>query len=70
VCSLHQIELARTHFPRIIGLRDGRVMFDAKREAVTDAMIAALYRNAAGEEEPAFEMVSPPAKLATGPRCF
>jgi phosphonate transport system ATP-binding protein len=70
VCSLHQIELARAHFPRIIGLRDGRVMFDAKREAVTDAMIAALYRNAAGEEEPAFEMVSPPAKLATGPRCF
>jgi len=70
VCSLHQIELARAHFPRIIGLRDGRVLFDAKREAVTDAMIAALYRNAAGEEEPAFEMVPPPARLATGPRCF
>ena len=70
VCSLHQIELARAHFPRIIGLREGRVMFDARREAVTDAMIAALYRNAAGEEAPAFEMASPPVKLATGPRCF
>ncbi len=43
VCSLHQVELARTHFPRIIGLRDGRIVFDAHREAVTDAMIAALY---------------------------
>lgn len=70
VCSLHQIELARAHFPRIIGLRDGRILFDAKRETVTDAMIAALYRNAAGEEEPAFEMAPRPARLATGPRCF
>ncbi|MGH8806480.1 MAG: phosphonate ABC transporter ATP-binding protein [Noviherbaspirillum sp.] len=45
VCSLHQVELARAHFPRIVGLRDGSVVFDAPREAVSDAMIAALYRN-------------------------
>jgi len=45
VCSLHQVELARSHFPRIVGLRDGRVVFDAAREAVTDEMIAALYHN-------------------------
>ena len=54
VCSLHQVELARSHFPRIVGLREGRVVFDAAREAVTDEMIAALYQNAdtgeAGEE--------------------
>lgn len=46
VCSLHQVELARSHFPRIVGLRDGRIMFDAPRAQVTDAMIAALYQNA------------------------
>jgi len=45
ICSLHQVELARAHFPRIVGLRDGRIVFDAARENVTDAMIEALYRN-------------------------
>lgn len=47
VCSLHQVELARRFFPRLIGLRDGRVVFDAASSEVTDAMIAALYQNAA-----------------------
>jgi phosphonate transport system ATP-binding protein len=46
VCSLHQVELARACFPRLIGLRDGRVVFDARREDISDAMIAELYRNA------------------------
>ena len=46
ICSLHQVELARSHFPRIVGLRDGRIMFDAARAQVSDAMIAALYQNA------------------------
>ncbi|KAF3996391.1 phosphonate ABC transporter ATP-binding protein [Glaciimonas immobilis] len=45
ICSLHQVTLARSHFPRIVGLRDGRIMFDAARDDVTDAMIDALYRN-------------------------
>jgi phosphonate transport system ATP-binding protein len=45
ICSLHQVELARANFPRIIGLRDGCLMFDVKAEALSDQMIAALYRN-------------------------
>ena len=53
VCSLHQVELARSHFPRIIGLRDGRIVFDAARADVTDAMIAALYQNANSTPQPA-----------------
>jgi phosphonate transport system ATP-binding protein len=52
VCSLHQVDLARTHFPRIVGLRDGRVVFDAPRAQVSDAMIAALYHNANSEPLP------------------
>lgn len=46
VCSLHQVDLARSCFPRIVGLRDGRIVFDAASKDVTDAMIAALYKNA------------------------
>lgn len=43
ICSLHQVELARRHFPRVVGLRDGRIVFDVKREMLTDEMVAALY---------------------------
>ena len=70
VCSLHQVELARHHFPRLIGLRDGRIVFDAKREAVSDAMIAALYGNASADSpfsEPGL-LQEPQASI--GPRCF
>ncbi len=52
ICSLHQVEVARVHFPRIIGLRDGRIVFDLPREAVGDAMVNALYRNAAAAPMP------------------
>ena len=45
VCSLHHVEFARAHFPRIIGLREGRIEFDVPRRQVTDAMVAALYQN-------------------------
>jgi phosphonate transport system ATP-binding protein len=49
VCSLHQVEMAREFFPRIVGLQRGRLVFDAPREQVSDAMIAALYE---GESQP------------------
>jgi phosphonate transport system ATP-binding protein len=45
VCSLHQVELALNHFPRVVGLRDGRIVFDAPRAEVNETMIAELYRN-------------------------
>lgn len=50
ICSLHQVELALGHFPRIVGLREGRIVFDLPRTGVTGAMIAALYRNAKHNE--------------------
>lgn len=67
VCSLHQVELARSHFPRIVGLRDGRVVFDAAREAVSDEMIEALYRNAAVSPDP--ETTGQPGCPVRGGRC-
>ena len=43
ICCLQQAELARSHFPRIVGLRDGQIVFDAKRAEVSDDMVAGLY---------------------------
>jgi phosphonate transport system ATP-binding protein len=44
VSSLHDIDLARSHFERLIGLHHGRVLFDAPVKAVTDEMIKMLYK--------------------------
>lgn len=68
VCSLHQVELARAHFPRIVGLRDGRIVFDAASENVSDAMIAALYRNGSKDDDQRSEPVALDAVTAI-PRC-
>ncbi|ADL55728.1 phosphonate ABC transporter ATP-binding protein [Gallionella capsiferriformans] len=51
ICSLHQVELALSCFPRIVGLRDGRIVFDAPRAKVTEAMITELYRHAVQDEQ-------------------
>lgn len=44
VTSLHAIEFARSHHQRIIGLRQGHIVFDAPAQAVSPAMIEALYK--------------------------
>lgn len=43
VATLHQVETALAHFPRILGLRDGRLMFDLPSAEVTPALLARLY---------------------------
>jgi phosphonate transport system ATP-binding protein len=68
ICSLHQVDIARANFARIVGLRDGRIVFDLPREELTDAMIDALYQNEA------IEVARPlphetPERLAVG-ACF
>ncbi len=68
VCSLHQVDMARAHFERIVGLRDGRIVFDARRADVTDAMIAALYQNESVHAEPVVPHETP-ERLAVG-ACF
>jgi phosphonate transport system ATP-binding protein len=44
--SLHDFSLARMYCQRVIGLRDGRVVFDSLADAVTDEMGHALYEHA------------------------
>ena len=68
ICSLHQVEMARAHFPRLVGLRAGRIVFDAATSAVSDAMIAALYENEAVEAPPQHPHESP-ERIAVG-ACF
>ena len=43
VTSLHAIEFARSHYQRIIGLRQGRILFNTPAEALSDSMIEELY---------------------------
>jgi len=41
--SLHDVRLARAHFPRLVGLRDGAVQFDLPTAQVSDGMLRDLY---------------------------
>jgi phosphonate transport system ATP-binding protein len=44
VTSIHSVEFARSHFGRVIGLREGRIAFDRAAHDVTPEMLEALYR--------------------------
>lgn len=43
VVSLHAVDLALARFPRMIGIKAGRVEFDLPREQVSDERLADLY---------------------------
>lgn len=43
VASLHQVDVALSRFPRILGLREGVLMFDLPSAEVTQAHLARLY---------------------------
>ncbi len=51
VVSLHDLELARAFLPRVIGLRDGRILFDRPADRVSSADVEALYAFADDAEE-------------------
>lgn len=43
VTSLHQVDAALAHFPRIVGLRDGQIAFDLPAPEVTQERLEQLY---------------------------
>ena len=43
VATLHQVDVALAHFPRIVGLRDGQLAFDLPAGEVTQERLARLY---------------------------
>ncbi len=44
VVSLHDLDLARSHFPRIVGMRAGRVVFDERTRDVDERRFEELYK--------------------------
>ena len=69
VASLHTVELALKWFPRIVGMREGRIVFDLPAAAVTAGMLQALYASDGeggedGEEGDALGGASEPAAPA------
>lgn len=48
IVNLHQVEVARQYATRIIGVRDGQVVFDGPPAALSEQLIAHIY---SGKEE-------------------
>ena len=48
VMNLHSVDLALAHFPRIVGIQDGRVLFDLAPDKVSADLLSMLYT---GHEE-------------------
>ena len=61
VTSVHAFQFAQSHFDRVVGLREGRILFDSPAASVTPGMIEALYRigerDLVEQEEPEESMV-------------
>ena len=49
VATLHQVDMALAHFPRIVGLRDGQLQFDLPTAQVTPDRLERLYAQSEGE---------------------
>jgi len=53
LCSLHQVDFARSHADRLIGLRAGRVVFEGGPDRLDSPTQEALYAAARVDDEPA-----------------
>ncbi|MBX9913073.1 MAG: ATP-binding cassette domain-containing protein [Pseudomonadaceae bacterium] len=53
VASLHNVELALSHFARVIGVRDGQIAFDQATATVSQADLDGLYANQQLQGSPA-----------------
>jgi phosphonate transport system ATP-binding protein len=65
VATLHQVDMALAHFPRIVGLRDGRLAFDLPTAEVTPQRLERLYESeAAGHSAIAADAPAEPERPA------
>lgn len=48
IASLHQVQLAIDFADRIVGLRDGAIVFDRRSDAIDAAAAGAIYQSVAG----------------------
>lgn len=74
VASLHAVDLALSLFPRIVGVRDGRIAFDRPATEVDEALLRELYATEGGtlptlEHEPLFTAHTVAAEAARRSAC-
>ncbi|WP_339486036.1 phosphonate ABC transporter ATP-binding protein [Pseudomonas sp. EL_65y_Pfl2_R95] len=67
LASLHAVELAMAHFPRVIGVRAGRIVFDLPSDQVTPEQLDGLYANEKLQPAPEVAPVTP--VVVQIPRC-
>ena len=48
VASLHAVDLALRHFARVVGVKDGTILFDLPAAEVTEALLRELYASEGG----------------------
>ena len=70
VVSLHDVNLARTRFPRLIGIREGRVQFDVRAADLRDEQLAALYGSELSLAASDFTLPDPIGEAPKLTRCF
>lgn len=44
IVNLHQVDFAKKYATRIIGIKGGHLVYDGKPEALSDALIADIYK--------------------------
>lgn len=74
VASLHAVDLALAEFPRIVGIKDGRIAFDLPAAEVSEAMLHELYAAEGAElptlaREPRFDAHAVDAAAASRGGC-
>jgi phosphonate transport system ATP-binding protein len=62
VTTLHDVPMALRTFPRIVGLRDGAVMFDLPASQVTEQRLQALYERKLDELQGTAVIEEPPPR--------
>jgi phosphonate transport system ATP-binding protein len=68
VTTLHQVDMALTSFPRIVGLRDGRLVFDLPTAQVDRDLLERLYAQHEDELDNGPAPVGPELRHAAPPR--
>ena len=67
ISTLHQVDMALAHFPRIVGLREGEMVFDLPAAEVTPELLDRLYAQHEDELHGAPAPTPDPARAAPQP---
>jgi len=51
IMNLHQVQVAKDYATRIVGIKDGRIVYDGSPADLTDSMVANIYEGKAEEME-------------------